>query len=212
MWVVASNTRVKKALHHISINPYKDERLTDAQVLKIVERCEQAYGYKLFRHQRVIVEHIKDGRQHFHVMWNRVSLQTGRAVWPGEHWKKSKQVCREMERELGLKRPTPRRNNKSGTTKTRITTTRTTVTRTTIRHGGTTGIKSGNVYGAKSLLPRPKVSRPNKPTSAQQAPVRPVFMRPNAKKGWPPEAVKDWAAWGHRNPGRFFAVWPELSI
>jgi hypothetical protein len=49
------------------------------------------------------------GRQHFHVIWNRVSLVSGRVVWPGHYWLKSKQVCREMEQELGLKRPTPRR-------------------------------------------------------------------------------------------------------
>jgi len=109
MWTVASNTRCKKPLHHISINPFKDERLTDKQLMKIVERCEKKYGYKPGDHQRVIVEHILDGRQHFHVMWNRVNLTTGRPVWPGHHWKKSKQVCREMEKELGLKRPMPRR-------------------------------------------------------------------------------------------------------
>jgi len=109
MWVVAGCTKATKPLHHISINPMKDERLTDKQVLAIVERCEQKYGYKQFHHQRVIIEHVKDGRQHFHVMWNRVSLMTGRAVWPGQHWNKSKQVCREMEKELGLKRPMPRR-------------------------------------------------------------------------------------------------------
>ncbi|MDP9127155.1 MAG: relaxase/mobilization nuclease domain-containing protein, partial [Pseudomonadota bacterium] len=90
MWVVASNTKCTKPLHHISINPMKGEFLTDAQVLAIVERCEEKYGYKLFHHQRVIVEHIKDGRQHFHVIWNRVSLVTGKAIWPGEHWNKSK--------------------------------------------------------------------------------------------------------------------------
>ncbi len=109
MWVVASCTKATKPLHHISINPMKDERLTDKQVLAIVERCEQKYGYKQFHHQRVIIEHIKDGRQHFHVVWNRVSLMTGRTVWPGEHWNKCKQVCREMEKELGLKRPMPRK-------------------------------------------------------------------------------------------------------
>lgn len=109
MWVVACNSKVKKPLHHISINPFRDERLTDEQVLKIIERAEQKCGYKPGDHQRVIVEHIKDGRQHFHVMWNRVSMDTGKAVWPGHHWKKSKQVAREMEKELGLKRPTPRR-------------------------------------------------------------------------------------------------------
>jgi hypothetical protein len=112
MWVIATKTRCIKPLHHISINPMKDERLTDAQVLAIVQRCEEKYGYEMFNHQRVIVEHVKEGRQHFHVIWNRVSLTTGRAVWPGEHWKKSKQVCREMERELGLKRPTPRRTKR----------------------------------------------------------------------------------------------------
>ncbi|MFY9288463.1 MAG: relaxase/mobilization nuclease domain-containing protein [Alphaproteobacteria bacterium] len=109
MWAVASNTKARKPLHHISINPFKDERLTDKQVLKIVERCEQKYGYSPNEHQRVIVEHIKDGRQHFHVMWNRVSLKTGKAVWPGHHWNKSKQVAREMEKELGLKRVIPKR-------------------------------------------------------------------------------------------------------
>jgi len=109
MWAVACNSKCKKPLHHISINPFKDERLKDEEVLKIVTCAEQKYGYKPGDHQRVIVEHIKDGRQHFHVMWNRVSLKTGKAVWPGEHWKKSKQTAREMEKELGLKRPTPKR-------------------------------------------------------------------------------------------------------
>ncbi len=113
MWEVASNSKAKKPLHHISINPMKDERLTDEQVLKIVERCEQKYCYKPGDHQRVIVEHVKDGRQHFHVMWNRVSLTTGKVVKSGEHWKKSKQAAREMEKELGLKRPSPRRMHKA---------------------------------------------------------------------------------------------------
>lgn len=110
MWEIARNSKVKKLLHHISINPMKDETLTDEQVLKIVERCEQKYGYAPNDHQRVIVEHIKDGRQHFHVMWNRVSLTTGKVVKSGEHWKKSKQAAREMEKELALKHPTPRRH------------------------------------------------------------------------------------------------------
>jgi len=109
MWTVASNTKARKPLQHISINPFKDEHLNDEQVLKIVKHCETKYGYKENEHQRVIVEHIKDGRQHFHVMWNRVSLATGKPIWPGHHWNKSKQAAREMEQELGLKRPMPKR-------------------------------------------------------------------------------------------------------
>src|SRR5208283_633568 len=32
----------------------------------------------LVGHQRVVVEHIKKDRTHYHVVWNRVSPQTGR--------------------------------------------------------------------------------------------------------------------------------------
>ncbi len=31
------------------------------------------------------------------------------------------------------------------------------------------------------------------------------------KKGWPPQAIVDWEMWGHENPQRFFALWPELA-
>ncbi|MFY9288174.1 MAG: relaxase/mobilization nuclease domain-containing protein [Alphaproteobacteria bacterium] len=109
MWIIASFSNVIKALHHISINPFQDERLNPSQLTKIVARCEKKYGYQTGEHQRVIVEHLKKDRQHFHVVWNRVSLRSGKAVWPGEHWKKSKQVAREMERELGLQRVRPKR-------------------------------------------------------------------------------------------------------
>jgi hypothetical protein len=110
MWMIGRATRATKPLHHVSINPRKDERLTDAQVLRICDRLEERYGYRVGDHQRVIVEHVKDGRQHFHVMWHRVSLDSGHLIWPGHHWKKSKQTAREMERELGLRRPAPRRS------------------------------------------------------------------------------------------------------
>jgi hypothetical protein len=106
MWAIAEGTKAKKPLHHVSINPMKDERLTDRQVLRICERLEEKYGYAKGDHQRVIVEHIKDERQHFHVMWNRVSLRTGKPHYPYMHKKQSKIVAREMEIELGLRKPT----------------------------------------------------------------------------------------------------------
>ncbi|MDE1901858.1 MAG: relaxase/mobilization nuclease domain-containing protein [Alphaproteobacteria bacterium] len=109
MWAVSDGTKVKKPLHHVSINPMKDERLTDAQVRRICKRLEERYGYVSGEHQRVIVEHIKEGRQHFHVMWNRVSLTTGKPHYPYMHKKQSKIVAREMEKELGLKRPQAKR-------------------------------------------------------------------------------------------------------
>ena len=65
MWAVACHSQIKKMLHHISINPCKDERLSDQDVSKIVRRCENKYGYQPQDHQRVIVEHIKKERQTF---------------------------------------------------------------------------------------------------------------------------------------------------
>ncbi len=36
------------------------------------------------------------------------------------------------------------------------------------------------------------------------------FKNPNTKS-WPAAAITDWAAWGHRNPRKFFTLWPELG-
>jgi len=112
MWAVADGTKVKKPLHHVSLNPMKEERLSDEQVRLICHRLEERYGYAHGEHQRVIVEHIKEGRQHFHVIWNRVNLTTGKPHWPYMHKKQSKMAAREVEKELGLKTPTPRKARK----------------------------------------------------------------------------------------------------
>ena len=39
--------------------------------------------------------------------------------------------------------------------------------------------------------------------------VAPIIAQP--RKGWPPEAVAAWEAWGKRQPKRFFSIWPELA-
>ena len=196
MWVVASSSRVKKPIHHISINPFKDERLTDAQMLKIVERAEKKYGYKPGDHQRVIVEHYLHGRQHFHVMWCRVSLTTNRAVWPGEHWKKSKQVCREMEKELGLKTPVPRRVKKMWATAA-------SAGRSSKHFGRYQELQKS---GALKPISLPKPTR-YKPEEKSSEPVKPVA----STKGWPLAAITDWETWGSKDPERFFKLWSELS-
>ena len=256
MWVVTGNTKCTKPLHHISINPMPGERLTDAQLRKIVEHCEKIYGYPMFHHQRVIVEHVKDGRQHFHVIWNRVSLVTGRSVWPKKHWNKSKQICREMEKELGLKSPTPRTGNKGGkhprgnrpASKKRVKA-KGVKHRRTVKQGrshtspdssagvlsmlnriGRHGRKrktSGSRFNTSSsdhrrwrsdsvnssawmlrpvTLPKIILFNPSPPPTPQ-----PAFFRPVRSGGWPEAAITDWATWGHMNPPRFFALWPELS-
>ncbi len=226
MWEVASCTNSSKQLHHISINPMKDERLTDKQVLAIVERCEEKYGYKLFHHQRVIVEHVKDGRQHFHVIWNRVSLVSGRAVWPGHHWLKSKEVCREMERELGLKTPTPRQHKRpSGATgggksrqrhsttgrpgkiKAPVKPTLRCMTGSRIRFTGTSQTGAKPLAPLKIPMPRIVTAKTERPSNPSSMPMRPQAQAP----GWPPAAILDWKSWGKKDPRAFFRKWPELA-
>ena len=36
-------------------------------------------------------------------------------------------------------------------------------------------------------------------------------ISPPERKGWPEAAIRDWGAWGKKNPQRFFALWPELA-
>jgi len=31
------------------------------------------------------------------------------------------------------------------------------------------------------------------------------------RKGWPIEAIRDWQAWGSKNPPKFFSIWKELA-
>jgi hypothetical protein len=107
MWEVANPTKADKPLFHFSINPYKEERLTDKQVKRIIEAYAAKCKMDINNHQHVIVEHVLNGRQHFHVFLNRVSLETNKAIDPGLYKKKAKECAREMEVELGLKRFTP---------------------------------------------------------------------------------------------------------
>jgi hypothetical protein len=202
MWTVACNSKVKKPLHHISINPFRDERLTDEQVMKIVERCEEKYGYKHGDHQRVIIEHIKNGRQHFHVIWNRVSLTTGRPIWPGHHWNKSKQAAREMEKELGLKRPVPRRSRRTlGIAK-------------VVERAAMSGHESTHSIINKNSPTKPLRASPisthghTKKGIVQRHPSIDLISGNN---GWPEAARIDWELWGHNYPAKFFAKWPELT-
>lgn len=58
--------------------PALDERYTMADVLEACERMEAAYP-ELADNARVIVEHDKEGRSHWHVTWSRIKAD-GKAV------------------------------------------------------------------------------------------------------------------------------------
>jgi hypothetical protein len=99
-----------------------------------------------------------------------------------------------MERELGLKRITRKRN-------------RTYKSYKRFSQHRPTGVDKNQIIFIP-LMPKQRFVEPN--------PYRPpVPLMTNwfshAAKAWPPEAVIDWEQWGHRRPRRFFALWPELA-
>jgi len=139
MWETASVTKAEKPLFHFSINPFKDERLTDLQAKRIAQAYALKCNMDIAQHQHVIVEHVLDGRQHFHVFLNRVNQNTEKTIDPGLYKKKAKECAREMEIELHLKRLVPSDKKKGdGLAPQRIKRTRTSVMR-----GGTLSKVSG---------------------------------------------------------------------
>src|SRR6201999_2978437 len=53
---------------------------------------------------REVVMHVKHGREHVHVVWNRVDLETMRTVRDSHNYRKHEIVARELEREFGHER------------------------------------------------------------------------------------------------------------
>lgn len=76
MWSIADGCKAKDFLYHASINPRPGVTLSDKQWKEAVDTLEKNLG--LVGHQRVVVEHVKKGRTHRHVAWNRVDPKTGR--------------------------------------------------------------------------------------------------------------------------------------
>ncbi|RZI38554.1 relaxase, partial [Herbaspirillum sp. HC18] len=74
MEAVAAGGRTGKPLYHISISPEADELLTDAEWALAADRLGRALG--MADHQRLMVLHTKNGRQHAHIAWNRVNIET----------------------------------------------------------------------------------------------------------------------------------------
>jgi hypothetical protein len=65
---IASGTKAKKPLYSLSINP--SEPLTREQYFEAIDAIENKLG--LTDQPRAIVFHVKEGREHCHVVWSRI--------------------------------------------------------------------------------------------------------------------------------------------
>ena len=99
MELVGSGTRSKRPLYHASINTAPNEQLTDEQRAQAIDRLEKELG--LYGQARAVVEHHKEGRTHFHVVWSRIDLDRMAAIPDSHNFRRHEIVARELEREFG---------------------------------------------------------------------------------------------------------------
>ena len=99
---VAGGSRCGNFLYHASINPAEGDILTPEQWEKSVEILEKKL--KLEDHQRIIIEHEKEGRVHRHILWNRVDQETIKAQRMGWNYVKHEQTAREIENLFDLEK------------------------------------------------------------------------------------------------------------
>jgi len=89
-------------MYAANINPRDNEHLTPEQWTEAVDTLEKNLG--LTDHQRVVVEHEKEGRTHRHVIWNRVDVETLRVADIGGNYYTHERTARELEQRFGLDR------------------------------------------------------------------------------------------------------------
>ncbi|MGH8334188.1 MAG: relaxase/mobilization nuclease domain-containing protein [Pseudomonas fluorescens] len=105
-WQVQAETltRCQKYLYSMSINPDPAQGpLTRDQYMDYIRRTEEVLG--LGNQPRAVVFHIKDGREHCHVVWSRIDADNQKAVHLAFDRDKLMRVTREFARDHGLTLP-----------------------------------------------------------------------------------------------------------
>jgi hypothetical protein len=102
--VMAAATKCKKPFFHVQVRNPKGEKLSREQWERVADRIESKLG--LSHQPRASVFHIneKTGDEHMHVAWSRIDQDQMKAI-PLPFFKyRLKEVCRELEIEMGLTR------------------------------------------------------------------------------------------------------------
>ncbi|MCM8597589.1 MAG: relaxase/mobilization nuclease domain-containing protein [Candidatus Accumulibacter sp.] len=99
---IAALTKAEKPFFHAHIRLPDDERLTREQWLIVADRMEKALGFE--GQARAIAFHRSDTHgDHLHVAWNRIDLDTLKAIDPGLFALKMRDEARKLEAEFGLR-------------------------------------------------------------------------------------------------------------
>lgn len=96
-------TRCRNYLYSLSVNPHPNHPLTRAQYDDYIARAEEALG--LTGQPRAVVFHVKDGREHCHVVWSRIDTERERAVHQAFDRQALMVVTRRFARDHGITLP-----------------------------------------------------------------------------------------------------------
>jgi relaxase-like protein len=107
---IATGTRCKEPLYSLSINP--SEPMSRKQYFTAIERIEKKLD--LDDQPRAIVFHVKNGREHCHVVWSRIDVQKMKAVQLSHDRQKLRAVAREIAQEFGHQLPSGLAKNRAG--------------------------------------------------------------------------------------------------
>lgn len=105
-WEVQADalTRCEKYLYSLSINPDPAQGpLTRDQYMDYIARAEEMLGLK--EQPRAVVFHVKEGREHCHVVWSRIDADQQRAVHLAFDRDKLMRVTRSFARDHHLDLP-----------------------------------------------------------------------------------------------------------
>src|SRR5207249_7425546 len=98
-------------LYSLSLNPDpRQGTLTRKQYLDFIERTEKKLG--LGEHGRVVVFHVKHGREHCHVVWTRIDERKMKAVQLSHDHQSLRTVVRGFARDHGLSLPSSMQKNR----------------------------------------------------------------------------------------------------
>lgn len=106
-------TRCQNYLYSLSVNPDPAQgTLTRAQYLDYIDRAEDKLG--LSGQPRAVIFHIKNGREHCHVIWSRIDTAQGKAIHQAFDHEKLMMVSRQFARDHGLILPEGMEPGRSG--------------------------------------------------------------------------------------------------
>ncbi len=99
MHEIARFTRCDNFFYHADINPREGDSMTREQAVIAADALQKNLG--LEGQPRIMVEHVKDGRQHWHIAVLRIDMDTLTAIPDSHNYKVHAETSRELERAFG---------------------------------------------------------------------------------------------------------------